>query len=331
MASRLGRRAVLWSVGALAACAGDGAVAGEMDAAAAREMARQPANYVNGEARAFAVSRDGRLAGLLWGTWHTGYDEATVMPRAIRQRFAAASSVSAEVVLDRIAAPVRRAMAATAREALLRASPVAVRQLDPDTRRELDVAGLPAGSLERFSLIGLARLIGEQAEAVPAGSLPAMGIVDANLIGFARSASIPVRGLEDADAGMLERLLYADPNGKGAAAGLRLALRRRSGASAFRAWLRQRYAAGEVGAMLAGLVAWRAEAVDLAQSDRSRTAFLTERNLAWMPRLEATLEESGTAFAAFGAGHLTGVEGVVALLRARGWEVSGCAGDRCAG
>jgi len=330
MALNLGRRAMLVSVGALAACAGGGVLAGEIDAAAAAEMARRPEDYVNGEARAFAVSRDGRMAGLLWGTWHVGYDETTVMPRAIRQRFAAASSVSVEIVLDRIAAPVRRAMVAVTRGGLLRADPAAVRRLDPEIRQELDAAGLPSGSLERFSLIGLAQLVGRQAAAEPAGALPTVGFVDANLIGFARSVSIPVRGLEDADAALLERLLYADPNGEAAAAMLRLALRRRSGAPALRAWLRQRYAAGEVGTMQAGLVGWRAEAANLAQNDRSRAALLTARNAAWMPRLEATLGEPGAAFVAFGAAHLTGVDGVVALLRRRGWEVAGCVGDRCA-
>lgn len=328
---RLGRRAVLCSAGALAACAGDGAAMGEMDAAAALEMTRRPEHYVNGEARAFAVSRDGRAAGLLWGTWHTGYDGATVMPRPIRQRFSAASSVSVEVVLDRIAPPVRRAMAAVAGGALLRADPAAVKRLDLETRRELDAVGLPSGSLERFSLIGLARLVDQRAALAPVGVLPTIGFVDANLIGFARSVDIPVRGLEDANAAMVERLLYADPNGEGAAAALRLALRRRPQNTALVAWLRRRYAAGEVGAMLAGLVAWRAEAADLARNDRGRTGLLAERNAAWMPRLETTLAEPGVAFVAFGAAHLTGADGVVALLRARGWEISGCVGDRCVG
>lgn len=328
MGLRIGRRGVLGLAGALAACAGDGLADGEIDAAAAAELTRRPDNYVNGEARAFAVSRDGRAAGLLWGTWHTGYDEATVMPRAIRQRFSAASSLSVEVVLDRIAPPVRRAMAAVAGRALLRADPAAVERLDAETRRELDTAGLPAGSLERFSLLGLARLVDERAAAA-AGFLPTIGFVDANLIGFAGSMKIPVRGLEDADAAMIERLLYADPNGDGAAASLRLALRRRSGNAGLRAWLRRRYAAGEIGTMLAGLLAWRAGPADSARDDRRRAALLTERNAAWMPRLEATLEEPGEAFAAFGAAHLTGVDGVVALLRARGWDVSACVGDRC--
>lgn len=330
MAWQIGRRAALAGAGALAACAG-GMDVGEIDAAAAAERVRRPDEYVNGEARAFAVSRDGRPAGLLWGTFHTGYDEATVMPRAIRARFAAASSLSVEVVLDRIAAPVRRAMVLVRNGALLRADPAAFGRLDPATRQEVAAAGLPPGSVERLSLLGLAQLVNGRAVAAPAGTLPAGRIVDANLIGFARSLSIPVRGLEEADAGQVERLAYADPNGDEAAAALRLALRRRSGAPAMAGWVRRRYAAGEVATMLAGLVAWRAEPFDLARWDRRREALLAERNAAWLPRLETALGEAGSAFAAFGAGHLMGGDGVVALLQARGWEVSACVGDRCAG
>jgi uncharacterized protein YbaP (TraB family) len=325
----LGRRTLLAGTAALAACAGNAALTNEIDAAAATELARRPDHYVNGEARAFTVARDGQLAAMLWGTWHVGYDDATVLPRPIRDRFAAASSLSVEVVLDRVAPPVRRAMATVAARALLRADPAAVARLDTDTRRGLDGVGLPSGSLERFSLIGLARLVNRQASPSPTGLLPAVGFVDLDLIGFARSVAIPVHGLEDADPLLLERLLYADPNGADAAAMLRLALRRRPGLPGLHPWLRRRYRAGEIGAMAAGLAAWRADADDLMRNDRARGPLLSERNAAWMPRLEATIAEPGVAFVAFGAAHLTGTDGIVALLRRRGWNVAGCPGDRC--
>ena len=325
----LGRRGMMVMAGALAACARNPGVAEEIDVAAVAEMARRPEDYVNGEARAFSVSRDGRPAGLLWGTWHVGYDEATVMPRAIRRWFGAASSLSVEVVLDRVPPPVRRAMAVVTARGLYRADPGAVARLDRETRRSLAAAGLPSESFERYSLVGLTQLVSARATAAPAGVLPQVGFVDLNLIGFARSIDVPVRGLEKADPALLELLRYADPNGEGAAAMLRFALRRVPGAPELVTWLRRRYAAGAIGLMAAGLSAWRAEAVDLARADRDRGMLLTARNVAWMAGLEETLAEPGVAFVAFGAAHLTGADGIVALLRERGWDVAACVGDRC--
>lgn len=49
------------------------------------------------------------------------------------------------------------------------------------------------------------------------------------------------------------------------------------------------------------------------------------RNLAWMPALEK-LAVTGHAFVAVGAGHLVGPDGVVALLRAKGYKVTRVAG-----
>lgn len=328
MRSRLGRRALLWGVGALAGCAAGGATPGEFDAAACAEMTRRPDQYVNGEARAFLVSRDGRAAGLLWGTFHVRYGEATMLPRAIRDRFAAASSLSVEHELE----PTRRARAA----AFLRPDPAALARLDPGTKRALDEAGLPSDAMGKRSLLGLAAALNARSAAVPAGVLPSVGFVDADLVGFARSVSIPVRVLEEVDAALAagERTVFAEPNGDAGAAALRLALRRQPGAAAFWGWVRERYAAGEVGTMTAGLAGWRADVQDLLRYDQCRAALLTERNAAWMPRLEAALGEGldagKPAFAAFGAAHLPGTDGVVALLRARGWAVAGCVRDRCA-
>ena len=48
-------------------------------------------------------------------------------------------------------------------------------------------------------------------------------------------------------------------------------------------------------------------------------ALLADRNRAWVPQLEA-LSTTGTLFVAVGAGHLSGPEGLIALLRERGWR-----------
>lgn len=48
---------------------------------------------------------------------------------------------------------------------------------------------------------------------------------------------------------------------------------------------------------------------------------IVERNEAWIPQIEAIFDEGGTHLVAVGAGHMTGEQGVVALLEARGYTV----------
>ena len=323
------RRAVLGlPLAMLAACADDTVPPAEFDAAAAAELARRPDHYTQGEARAVLVSRDGQPCGLLWGTWHVGYDEATVMPRPVRAAFAAAQRVVVEQVLDAMPADVAAAMADLSQHGLSDPDPAALRRLDPSTRQDLADAGVTPADLHANSLLGLAGLVGGRALPPPAGLLPQVGFVDLDLIGFARSIGTPVEGLEEPDPSLFRRLFYADPNGAGAAAALRLALRRRAGAAALLSWVRTRYQAGQVGILLAGQAGWLAEPADLARSDAARGALLTRRNLAWLPRLEAALHAPGLTFAAFGAAHLTGTDGVVTLLARHGWTVQPCVGDR---
>ena len=52
-----------------------------------------------------------------------------------------------------------------------------------------------------------------------------------------------------------------------------------------------------------------------------QTRLLDNRNIAWIPKLERSITER-PAFIAVGAGHLGGKNGVVNLLRARGYELT---------
>jgi hypothetical protein len=51
-------------------------------------------------------------------------------------------------------------------------------------------------------------------------------------------------------------------------------------------------------------------------------SLLLQRNLNWMPDIEAMLQDSDTEFVLVGAAHLVGPEGLVALLADKGYEVS---------
>jgi uncharacterized protein YbaP (TraB family) len=61
--------------------------------------------------------------------------------------------------------------------------------------------------------------------------------------------------------------------------------------------------------------------VDAFGSEAVYELLLTDRNRAWLPKIEALLDEPGVHLIAVGAGHLAGEDSVVALLRARGYRV----------
>jgi len=80
------------------------------------------------------------------------------------------------------------------------------------------------------------------------------------------------------------------------------------------------------------LVAWRAgdqasleaQFIDPMQKEAPELyeSMLVERNNNWMPQIEAMFDEPGTEFVLVGAAHLVGEHGVLAMLSARGYEVS---------
>jgi uncharacterized protein YbaP (TraB family) len=62
---------------------------------------------------------------------------------------------------------------------------------------------------------------------------------------------------------------------------------------------------------------------DLDQFPKARKLLLDDRNLRWVPQIEAMLKEKHIFFITVGAGHLTGPKGVPALLRKAGYTVEG--------
>lgn len=311
----------------LAGCAAQNDLAPQFDAAAAREIAARPDRYTFGDSRAVLVSRDGVARGLIWGTMHVGYDEATMLPRPMRDRFAAAQDLTIEVDFAALPASQRRALRDQTIRAFQEADPAAIARLDPATRAALDAADLPAGSLDRFSLLGLSRLVSARAGTEPVSSLPASAAVDGALAGFARSVRIRVRDLETPESHI--DYLYGEPNGARATFELRQALAQRAELRQLSAWIRDNYAAGRIGPVLALTAAWRANPSDAALVEQAYTQTFPDRHPAMAAKLDALFAEPGFHFVAVGAGHLLGEHGVPAQLQRRGWTITPCPGDRC--
>ena len=60
---------------------------------------------------------------------------------------------------------------------------------------------------------------------------------------------------------------------------------------------------------------------DLRQEPRMYQRLLVDRNRAWLPQILALFARSGRAFVVVGAAHLVGPDGLLALLRAKGYAV----------
>ncbi len=93
--------------------------------------------------------------------------------------------------------------------------------------------------------------------------------------------------------------------------------------------MRDNYAAGRIGRIMALSAAWRANPADTALVERSYTEFFLGRNPAMAAKLDALFAEPGFHFVAIGAGHLLGEQGVPAQLLRRGWTITPCPDDRC--
>ena len=110
---------------------------------------------------------------------------------------------------------------------------------------------------------------------------------------------------------------------------------------------RQLYAALVGGAVLvavvAGLIAWRVwsspsgptlgqeplaaaallepEQHLFADPVRARLELLVDRNRNWLPKIDALFTRPGRAFVVVGAAHIVGPDGLLAMLRTRGYAV----------
>jgi uncharacterized protein YbaP (TraB family) len=60
---------------------------------------------------------------------------------------------------------------------------------------------------------------------------------------------------------------------------------------------------------------------DLRQEPRMYDRLLVERNRAWLPKIDALFARPGRAFVVVGAAHLVGPDGLLAMLKAKGYMV----------
>jgi uncharacterized protein YbaP (TraB family) len=277
----------------------------------------------NGEGRLWRVERPNVAASHIFGTFHTDQAVATVPDAAW------AALADARIALFELSAGEQAAM--QARLAGDRAfafdddaQPLS-RRLDPDglavIARALAARGIPLAAAERMRPWMLFSLL-----ALPACHLQAMAAgassLDAVMTRRAAQAGTPHAGLESYEAAV-HAIRRIPPERL-------LALLADSGAlfereeDVFRTTL-DLYAAGRIAAIEA-FARWLATrppsgAQAATLHDEVMADLIGTRNRAWLGTIEAELGRGG-AFVAVGALHLPGADGLVALLRDRGWTLA---------
>lgn len=202
-------------------------------------------------------------------------------------------------------------------------------RLEPSQRAEAEAVlakrGLDLATADRLRPWMLYSILG-----LPACQLEAIGkgapVLDTMLMRRATAKGVPLQGLETYEAALgafdaLPRELAPDLLGE--------TLRGVAGEEDTRATLLALYQAGQTAA-IGEVSLWAGQGVrpDPAREAEMRRlsavfsdVLIHRRNRAWLPALSAEMAKGGV-FAAFGALHLPGSEGVVALLQGQGFTLT---------
>jgi uncharacterized protein len=173
------------------------------------------------------------------------------------------------------------------------------------------MVGVPADVLNRMRPWMASVLLGLQA-AQAAGMEPGLG-VEAVLQARAAKAKLPVMGLETM-ADQVDALAALDDDG--ARQMLEETANELANANKLFADMLAAWASGDSAKIESVFLS------DMQSYPKAYDALLKQRNLRWLPKLEALLAQRTSMLVAVGAGHLVGPDGVVALLRAKGYRVT---------
>jgi uncharacterized protein YbaP (TraB family) len=245
----------------------------------------------------------------LLGSVHLLTQDAAALPPEVDTAFARAKTLSLETSLDSVqmrAAEVmmrgRFSNGSTLRSTL---SPAAVPKVDSLLRSY----GLSIDQVNGFKPWLVSMLLSQVA--MQKMGFQAQYGVDMQLNARAKAAGKPVLGLESPEfqIGLFDGLSPADQE--------QMLVEGTPPAQAARelATIRDAWAVGNVAA-LDSLLNRR-----LDNAPGLRTALLTNRNRSWIPKLEELLKGKDDALVVVGAGHLVGKEGVLELLRAKGYTI----------
>jgi uncharacterized protein YbaP (TraB family) len=262
--------------------------------------------------RSFIWSITGKgQTGWLVGSLHLLPPDAYPLPAAMDAAFQSAEVLIEEADTDELLQP--GATEALVKRMFLPPGQTLEGNLSPATFQMLSEraakVGLPVQALQMMRPWAVAIAL-SGVEMKKSGFDPALGL-DAHFRERARAASKPVRPVESfaEQIGFFENL--------DAALQEKLVLEMLRGASSEVSQVQQLYAAWKAGDLV------RMERMlvdDLKSSPEIHKLLLVDRNHRWIPKIEDCLS-GARCMIVVGAGHLLGNEGLIALLRGRGYAV----------
>ena len=293
------------------------------DPAAHDRLTKRASEIPNGEGIFWRVGRPGAAPSHLFGTLHSTAAAARGLPPGPARALDAARVLLVEI------APKEQA-----RLAGLMADPAVLLDRDgpgltdrlPDPLQDAAEAafakrGLPLAAVDRLKpwvLISLLAVPPCEQEALAAGGR----LLDQAIVESAHRAGVPVAGLETAEQSLaafsrlsapeIDRLLADAVAGAEVEEDMRATLER---------LYREERLAVATELMIHLSQARGAIAGSRAAAAALEREVMVARNRLWLPRIRAALETGG-AFVAVGALHLSGPQGLVALLRAEGFTLT---------
>lgn len=290
------------------------------------------AQIPNGTGRFWQVTAPGGGVSHLWGTWHSADPLVLDLPARMEETLRTSRLVAVEtdfVARSRAAYREAQYYDGRFREA---SDPFDFAGLD-----DMQIAGLPPeitgwildraielGWTEDVTLVlspaGIAEmLLSDPCEDFTDGILPAQ---DGYIQLIAHIEGLPVVGLEDRHRFLDD--LNADEATADAIIAVYAAYLKPPASNAERSALFRLYLEGRLGLLAAWEAAWLEQVLgERARDDLRRTDeyLLRVRNERFLEKIAPELAEGGV-FLAVGAAHLPGETGLVAMLRAAGYEVS---------
>ena len=308
---------------ALARCAGTDLIAAlPAEQRLALERAADSAPFARGNL--FRATRDGRSITLV-GTYHLADPRHAALLARVEPLLAEAAVLLVEAGPDE-EARLKAEIAARPGFIVMTEGPTLPELLpEPDWQAiaaAMSARGIPAFVASRLRPWYLAMMLGFPPCAMQAVRDGEKGI-DHALIGTALARGLPVQALEPHDTLFT---IFGDLPREGELDMIRAALLMADSPEDMTATLANAYFAGQSRLVweftLARALAMPGFAPDEVrrQFDLMDDVLMTRRNRAWIPVLTAAADR-GPVVAAFGALHLPGNEGVLALLQAQGWRI----------